>query len=122
METATAQLNNFRQSPRKMRLIANLVRGKKVSDALVHLEFTGKRASAPIRALIASAAANAKAQNIDTDSLVVAKITVNAGKTLYRRQPASRGAAHPIRKRTSKIVVEVAAAQAVPKRAKIKKE
>jgi large subunit ribosomal protein L22 len=107
MAIATATLSNFRQSPRKMRLVANLVRGKKVADALVHLDFTAKRASNPIKTLIQSALANAKNLDIPTENLVVKSIRVDAGKTLYRRRPAARGSAHPIRKRTSQIFVEL---------------
>ena len=107
METATATLSNFRQSPRKMRLVANLVRGKKVTDVLVNLDFTDKKAAMPIKTLIASALANAKSREIPTENLSVKKITVNAGKTLMRRQPAAHGSAHPIHKRTSQIFVEL---------------
>ena len=120
MATAHATLSNFRQSPRKMRLVINLVRGKKVADALVNLSFTDKRAALPIQTLIASALANAKALEIPTENLIVKTITVNAGKIMYRRRPVSRGSAHPIRKRTSAVFVELA--EGPVKKAKIKKE
>lgn len=107
MATAQATLSNFRQAPRKMRVVANLVRGKKVVDALVNLEFTDKKAALPIKTLIASALANAKSQDMAVENLVVKTITVNAGKTLQRRHPAARGSAHPIHKRTSMIFVEL---------------
>jgi large subunit ribosomal protein L22 len=90
-----------------MRGVASLVRGKKVSEALVHLDFVGKRASLPIKNLISSALANAKNLEIKTENLVVKTITVNAGKILKRSQPASRGSAHPIHKRTSHIFIEL---------------
>jgi large subunit ribosomal protein L22 len=121
MATAKATLSNFRQAPRKMRLVANLVRGKKVADVLTNLDFTTKKAALPIKNLIESALANAKAQDIPTENLVIKTITVNAGKILYRRLPAARGSAHPIRKRTSAIFVELAE-QETKKIAKIKKE
>lgn len=121
MDTANATLSNFRQSPRKMRLVANLVKGKKANDALVHLEFTAKKASTPIRTLIVSAIANAKSLGMDTENLVIKKIEVNSGKIMYRRIPAARGSAHPIRKRTSQIYVELGTSQ-VKKSKKIKKE
>lgn len=121
MATAHATLSNFRQSPRKMRLVANLVRGKAVAQALVNLQFTDKRAAKPISTLIASALANAKALDIPTDKLIVQKITVNAGKTMYRRRPAAQGSAHPIRKRTSAIFVELGESTQV-KKVKIAKE
>ena len=107
MNRAHATLSNFRQSPRKMRLVADLVRGKTVGDALINLQFTDKRAAKPISTLIESAVANARTLDIDTTQLVIAKITVNVGKILYRRRPAAQGSAHPIRKRTSQIVVEL---------------
>lgn len=107
MTKVTATLSNFRQSPRKMRLVANLIKGKKASDALVHLDFVAKRAGNPIKNLVASALANAKAQEIPTENLVVKTIKVDGGKILYRRRPASRGSAHPIRKRTSIVYLEL---------------
>jgi len=105
MAIASATLTNLRQSPRKVRVVARLVQGKKVADAIVSLQFTEKRASDPIRKLIESALANAKAQSIETENLVVKTIEVNSGKILYRRMPAARGSAHPIRKRTSQITL-----------------
>lgn len=107
MATAHATLSNFRQTPRKMRLVANSVRGKKVSDVLVNLDFVAKRASLPIKTLIMSALANAKAMDIPTENLIVKTIKVDCGKIMYRRLPAARGSAHPMRKRTSAIFVEL---------------
>ena len=123
MQTAKATLSNFRQAPRKMRMVANTVRGKKVTDALVNLEFTAKKASNPIYTLIQSALANAKALEIPTENLIVKTIKVDGGKIMYRRMPAARGSAHPIRKRTSAIFVELGEGVAKKVRiAKIKKE
>ncbi len=107
MATAQATLGNFRQAPRKMRMVANTVRGKKVSDALVNLDFVAKKAAFPIKTLLLSALANAKNLGIPTDNLVVKKITVDGGSILYRRRPAARGSAHPIRKRTSSVFIEL---------------
>lgn len=121
MATAHATLSNFRQAPRKMRMVANTVRGKKVSDVLVNLEFTAKKASLPIKTLILSALANAKALDIPTENLIVKTIKVDSGKIMYRRLPAARGSAHPIRKRTSAIFVELAE-QVESKKSKVKKE
>lgn len=118
MSQASATLTNLRQSPRKVRVVANLVRGKKVADAIVSMQFTEKRASDPIRKLIESALANAKAQSIETENLVVKSIEVNSGKILYRRMPAARGSAHPIRKRTSQITLTLEAG--IPKIKKTK--
>lgn len=121
MATAKATLSNFRQAPRKMRLVANLVRGKKVSDALINLDFVAKKASAPIKTLIASALANAKALDIPTENLIIKTIKVDGGAILYRRIPAARGSAHPIRKRTSAIFVELGEAEP-KKKNKVTKE
>jgi large subunit ribosomal protein L22 len=120
MATAHATLSNFRQAPRKMRMVANTVRGKKVSDVLVNLEFTAKKASLPIKTLILSALANAKALDIPTENLIVKTIKVDSGKIMYRRLPAARGSAHPIRKRTSSIFIELGAVES--KKSKVKKE
>ena len=122
MNSAKATLSNFRQSPRKMRLVANLVRGKKVTDALLNLEFTTKKASLPIRNLLTSAIANAKSLGMETEKMIVKSITVDGGRTLKRRQPAARGSAHPINKRTSHIFVEVAEVEGKQKKMKISKE
>ena len=107
MNIANATLSNFRQTPRKMRMVVNAVRGKKVSDVLVNLDFIAKRASLPIKTLIMSALANAKALDIPTENLIVKTIKVDCGKIMYRRLPAARGSAHPMRKRTSAIYVEL---------------
>jgi large subunit ribosomal protein L22 len=120
MKTANATLSDFRQSPRKMRGVANLVRGKKVSEALVNLDFVGKRASLPIKNLLSSALANAKNLELGTENLVVKTITVNAGKVLKRHRPVSHGSAHGIHKRTSHIFIELAEGEV--KKSKVKKE
>ncbi len=103
MTEVKAELNNYRQSPRKVRLVANLVRGKRADRALDNLTFTAKRAALPIKKLIASALANAKNRSIPTENLVVKSIRVDGGAILYRRRPRSHGMANPIRKRTSRI-------------------
>lgn len=104
----TAKLNNYRQSPRKVRLIANLVKGKKVDDALSVLNFAGERASSPLKTLIESAISNAKNNfNLDKESLFIKEFRVDAGAILYRRMPRARGTAYPIRKRTSHIYLEL---------------
>lgn len=107
MKTAKAILNNYRQAPRKVRLVANAVRGKKVTDVLTNLDFVAKRSSLPIKNLILSALANAKNLDIPTENLIIKTIKVDGGAIMYRRRPASRGSAHPIRKRTSSITVEL---------------
>lgn len=122
MATVSATLSNLRQSPRKVRVVADLVRGKRIADAVISMQFTEKRASLPIKKLIESAVANAKAQSLPTENLVVKTIEVNEGKTLYRRMPAARGSAHPIRKRTSQITVTLEEVMPKVKKTKVIKE
>src|SRR4051812_21597526 len=107
MANAHATLSNFRQAPRKMRMVVNAVRGKKVSDALINLDFIAKKASLPVKTLILSALANAKNLGMETDNLIIKTIKVDGGAIMYRRRPAARGSAHPIRKRTSSVFVEL---------------
>lgn len=116
MTTATAQLNNYRQSPRKVRVVAGLARGKSVPNAIIALEFAGKKAALPIRKLIESAVANAKNGGMDVDKLVVSKITVDAGATLFRSLPMSRGRAFRMKKRTCAVFVELAEKADKPKK------
>ena len=103
MVEVKAKLSSYRQAPRKVRLVADLIRGKTVESALTELTFLTKKASLPVKKLIESALANAKDQGIETDSLKIKEIRVDEGQTLYRRRPASRGRAHPIRRRASHI-------------------
>ncbi len=103
-----AVLKNYRQSPRKVRLIADSVKGKSVEEALVRLKFMPKRATEVISKLIASAAANAKENFDNAEELVVKNIEVNKGVTLKRYRPRARGSAFRINKRTSNLVVTLA--------------
>lgn len=105
MPTSTAQLSDYRQSPRKVRVVAGLVRGKSITDALDQLTFLGKKAALPIEKLIRSAVANAEVLKLTTENLVVKEIRVDSGKILYRRLPASRGRSSILRKRTSHVSV-----------------
>ena len=102
-----AFLKNYRQSPRKVRLIADLVRGKRTSDALTHLQFVDKRAAEPFAKVIKSAAANAKDQGKDVEKLFVKTVAVNKGVTMKRFTPRARGSASRINKRNSHISVEL---------------
>ena len=107
----TASLKNFRLSPRKVRLVANMVRGKSVDEALYMLQFVTKKATSPLHALVMSAVANAKNNfNIDKAGLIVKEIRVDAGYILKRRMPRARGNSYPINKRTSHILVVLAPA------------
>ena len=102
----TASLQQYRQSPRKVRLIADLIRGKRVSDALLELDFMVKRGAAPMKKLLSSAVANAENNfKLTRDTLVVKKITVDGGVTMKRSMPRAFGRAYPIHKRTSHITI-----------------
>lgn len=103
-----AVLKNYRQSPRKVRLIANLVRGKKVPEALTTLSFVNKKAAEPFAKVIRSAAANAKQAGKDPDTLVIKKVAVDKGVVYRRFMPRARGSASPINRRNSHITVELA--------------
>lgn len=102
-----AFLKDYRQSPRKVRLLADLVRGKKVSQALNTLRFVNKRASEPFMKLIRSAEANARTQGIDVGTLIIKSVTVDKGTVLKRFMPRARGSASRILKRNSHITVEL---------------
>ncbi len=102
-----AILKNYRQSPRKVRLIADLVRGKEVKKALETLKFVNKRASEPFSKLIQSALANARTQGVNTDTLIVKTVAVNKGTVLKRFMPRARGSASRINKRNSHLSVEL---------------
>ncbi len=98
-----AILKNYRQSPRKVRLIAGAVRGKKVPHALESLRLLDKKAAGPLQKLIQSAAHNAKHAGKNADDLTVAGITINEGIIFKRWRPRAFGRATPLRKRTSTI-------------------
>ncbi|HMO77834.1 MAG TPA: 50S ribosomal protein L22 [Candidatus Paceibacterota bacterium] len=102
-----AILKNYRQSPRKVRLIADVVRGKKVNDALAALKFVDKRAAGPFAKVIESALANAVSAGKDTSRLVIKKVAVDKGTVLKRSMPRARGSASRINKRNSHIAVEL---------------
>lgn len=106
MATAVARVKRIRISPRKVRLVADLIRGKKVSDARDILYFTAKGCAPIVRKALDSAIANAEhaaAENnerIDTDDMVIKEIRVDEAETLKRFRPRARGSASPIRKRS----------------------
>lgn len=102
-----AILKNYRQSPRKVRLLADLVRGKRADAALATLAFTDKRASAPFAKVLRSAIANAAVAGKDAARLVVSRVAVDEGTTMTRFMPRARGSASPIRRRSSHITIEL---------------
>jgi large subunit ribosomal protein L22 len=108
---SSATLKNYRQSPRKVRRVAHLVRGKSVAEALSTLQFTVKRPADPLMKLIASAAENAKNLGEKGD-MVISSIRVDQGKTLKRMMPRARGSSAPIRKRSSVVTVILSPAKA----------
>lgn len=106
MKEIKAHLNYLRISPRKVRLVSDLINGKKIKDAENILKNTTKRSTLPILKLLNSAVANAKHNfQIDKDSLFVKNILINKGPTLKRSLPRARGMATPINKRSSHITI-----------------
>ncbi|SHE53402.1 LSU ribosomal protein L22P [Psychroflexus salarius] len=106
---AFAKLNNCPTSPRKMRLVADLVRGKSVNDALNILKFSTKEASGRVEKLLLSAIANWQAKNEDADvesaNLFISEIKVDSASMLKRLRPAPQGRAHRIRKRSNHVTL-----------------
>ncbi len=106
---AFAKLNNCPTSPRKMRLVADLVRGKKVEEALAILKFTQKEAAGRVEKLLLSAIANWQAKNEDADiesaGLFIKEIRVDEAGMLKRLRPAPQGRAHRIRKRSNHVTI-----------------
>lgn len=104
-----AILRYLRIAPKKVNLVADLVRGKPVEYAINLLKFIPKHAAKPMLDTLKSAVANAENNfKQKKKDLYISKIVVNEGATLKRSRPVSRGRAHPILKRTSHIVIEVA--------------
>ena len=96
-----AFLKNYRQSPRKVRLVAGLVKGKDVAEAIAELDFLAKRAGLPIKKLLLSAVANAKNMGKDLENLFIKELRVDKGITMKRMMPRAMGTGHRINKRTS---------------------
>ena len=103
-----AILDNYNQTPRKARLVTDLVEGKKVPEALATLKFLPKRAALPIAKLIASALANAKNKGEDVEKLKVKQIIVESAGMGKRYLPRAFGRASLIRKRRSRVTVTLA--------------
>lgn len=119
---ATAKLSQYRQAPRKVRLVANLVRGKSVPDALLELNNRAKRAAPVFAKLINSGVANAKAQGMNVAELRIGEIRVDKGRVLKRSRPRAQGRAFPIHKHTSHIMVTLVDAASSKTSAKAKSE
>ena len=109
VQTATATAKYVRVSPRKMRLVADQVRGKSIADARTVLAFSKRNAASVVGKVIGSAVANAENNyDMDADELFVSSIYVNEGPTLKRIRPRAQGRAFRIRKRTCHVTVELA--------------
>jgi large subunit ribosomal protein L22 len=112
-QIAFAKLNNCPTSPRKMRLVADLIRGEKVEKALNILRFSQKEASRRLEKLVLSSIANWQAKNEETDiensGLFIKEIKVDSGTMLKRLRPAPQGRAHRIRKRSNHVTVVLGA-------------
>ena len=106
---AFAKLNNCPTSPRKMRLVADIIRGEDVEKAINILKFNAKEASGRLEKLLLSAIANWESKNegsnIESNNLYVKEITVDSGRMLKRIQPAPQGRAHRIRKRSNHVTI-----------------
>jgi large subunit ribosomal protein L22 len=111
---ARAIQRTVRQSPRKMRLVVDLIRGRRVDEAMAILKFSKKHAARQVAKVLLSAVANAREAalradaRLDEDTLVVAHAVVDEGPTLKRWQPAAQGRATPLKKRTSHVTITVA--------------
>ena len=106
--TVKSIAKDIAQTPRKISLVASLVRGRSVNDAVVILEHTPKRAALAVKKAIESARANAiNNHGLDAKTLNIKTLSVTAGARLKRYKPASRGRALPFLKRQTHILVEV---------------
>ena len=108
-----AKLNNCPTSPRKMRLVADQVRGESINQALAILKFSPKEASRKLEKLLLSAISNWQAKNEEKDlekaDLFIKEIKVDSGKMLKRLRPAPQGRAHRIRKRSNHVTLVLGA-------------
>jgi len=100
-----AYLKNYRQAPRKVRLVAELIKGKRVDEAIPMLDFLAKRAEFPIKKLLLSAVANALQIGKEKEHLFIKELRVDKGIVMKRMMPAAMGTGHRINKRTSHITL-----------------
>lgn len=113
-----ATLKNYHQAPRKVRLVADTLRGKGVEDARAALSFLDKKAALPMRKLLDSAVANARNAGAEAGNLVISRISVDKGAVIVRGRPFARGRSGRIRKTMSIVKLELAPIS----NAKIKKQ
>lgn len=102
-----ALLNNYRQSPRKMRLVADLLKGKSVTEALAAVKLIPKVAAKPLENLLKSAVSNAKNQGKEQKTLFIKTFKIDGGTIMKRIMPRARGTAYRINKRTSHVTLEL---------------
>ncbi len=103
-----AKLRNLRIAPRKVRLVADLIRGKQVEEALNILQFTQKRSCRPLAKLVKSAVANADQKGgVDLDNLYIGTCLVDGGPVMKRFMPRAQGRATPLLKRTSHVTLQL---------------
>ncbi|MGO3652634.1 50S ribosomal protein L22 [Vagococcus sp.] len=106
--SAKATAKTVRTSPRKTRLVVDLIRGKQVGEAISILKFSPNKAAGIVEKVLMSAIANAENNfDLDVEDLVVSEVFVNEGPTMKRFRPRAKGSASPINKRTSHITVVV---------------
>ena len=106
--SAKATAKTVRTSPRKTRLVVDLIRGKQVGEAVSILKFSPNKAAGIVEKVLMSAIANAENNfDLDVEDLVVSEVFVNEGPTMKRYRPRAKGSASPINKRTSHITVVV---------------
>lgn len=120
---AVARLRNVPTSPRKMRLLADLIRGMEVEQALNTLKFSTKHPSVPLEKLLLSAVANWRVKNEGVDvadaNLYVKTIFVDGGRVLKRMRPAPQGRAYRVRKRSNHVTIFVDSRNAVTENANV---
>ncbi|OGI64600.1 50S ribosomal protein L22 [Candidatus Nomurabacteria bacterium RIFCSPHIGHO2_01_FULL_39_10] len=117
-----AFLKNYRQAPRKVRLVAGLIKGKNVAQAIAELDFLAKRAGLPIKKLLLSAVANAKNMGIDAANLFIKDLRVDKGIVMKRMMPAAMGTGHRINKRTSHLSLVLGEQAVESKKSKVIKK
>lgn len=117
MKTQTAKLNHLRMAPRKVRLVASMIKGLSINDAQAQLMLNPRRASEPVLKLLQSAIANAKNNNkdINVEKLIVKEIRVDGGPMLKRWLPRAQGRATPIQKKSSHITIVLAESEKIKK-------
>ena len=128
MTIVKAKLSDYKQSPRKVRLVADLIRGKKVEMAMQELNFVNKKATRVIKKLLESAVANAKHNNgLKEKDLLLKEIRVDNGPTAKRFRAGAHGQAYPLKRRSSHISIALesiddAAVKVVKEDKKVKKD